>query len=159
MMSFVSDEVSTSIRKCLRRSDFENTVATVDVPPLNLKPRNRLYDRLCLTPNCVVCPTNREGDCTITGVVYKIICNSCGDEYIGETARPLHVRLKEHIDGKSRSRTSTALGAHRVQKHDGDDFEIRVEVLAQESQLFARKSLEAFWIQFIHPKMNRKECL
>ncbi|XGW17788.1 hypothetical protein V3C99_002406, partial [Haemonchus contortus] len=163
VLPFISDEVSASIRKCLKRSGLENLVAIVNVPPFNLKKRlirNRIYDRLCTTSNCVVCPAGREGDCNMTGVVYRITCRVCGDEYIGETARPLHVRVKEHMYGMRRLKKSTALGSHRIQKHNGDDFEVTVEVVAQESQVCARKTLEAFWIQVTNPKMNRREeCL
>ncbi|XGW07210.1 hypothetical protein V3C99_017044, partial [Haemonchus contortus] len=92
--------------------------------------------------------------------VYKIICRDCGDEYIGETARPLHVRVKEHIDGMRRLKESTALGSHRIRKHNGGVFVVNVEVVAQESELCARKTLEAFWIQVTDPEMNRREeCL
>ncbi|XGW30702.1 hypothetical protein V3C99_009566, partial [Haemonchus contortus] len=82
----------------------------------------------------------------MSGVIYKITCRDCGDEYIGETARPLYVRVKEHIDGMRRLKESTALGSHRIQKHNGGVFEVTVEVVAQESQLCARKTFEAFWI-------------
>ncbi|VDO27964.1 unnamed protein product [Haemonchus placei] len=96
----------------------------------------------------------------MTGVVYKITCRDCGDEYIGETARPLNVRAKEHMDGMRRLKESTALGSHRMRKHNGGGFEVTVEVVAQESELWARKTLEAFWIQVTDPKMNRREeCL
>ncbi|KAK6726705.1 hypothetical protein RB195_004804 [Necator americanus] len=42
-----------------------------------------------------------------------ISCVQCGDEYIGETARPLCIPIKEHLDGKRKSCDSTALSAHR----------------------------------------------
>ncbi|XGW34489.1 hypothetical protein V3C99_018419 [Haemonchus contortus] len=163
VLPFISDEVSGAVRKCLKRSGLENAVSIVNAPPFNLKKRlvrNRLYDRLCTTSNCVVCPASRECDGTMSGVVYKITCRDCGNEYIGETARPLHVRIKEHIDGTKRLKGSTALGTHRIQKQNGGVFEVTVEVLAQESQPCARKTLEAFWIQVTNPKMNRREeCL
>ncbi|KAK6743260.1 hypothetical protein RB195_010488 [Necator americanus] len=38
----------------------------------------------------------------------------CGDEYIGETAGPLCIRIKEHLDGKRKSCDSTALGGHKT---------------------------------------------
>ena len=95
-----------------------------------------------------------------TGVVYLSSCLRCGEDYIGETARPLCVRIKEHLDGKDRSRKSTPLGAHRISTHSGDDFEVAVKILAHEPQTSARKILEAFWINTKNPKINRKEeCL
>ena len=33
LLPFISDEVSASIRKCLKRSGLENLVAIVNVPP------------------------------------------------------------------------------------------------------------------------------
>ncbi|KAK6745361.1 hypothetical protein RB195_011847 [Necator americanus] len=42
-----------------------------------------------------------------------ISCVQCGDEYIGATARPLCIRIKEHLDIKRKSCDSTALGGHR----------------------------------------------
>ena len=135
----------------------------VEIPPSNLKRmlvRSRLYDRLCPTPDCKICPGGSEGDCMISGAIYLISCNECGYEYIGETARPLCVRIKEHLDAKTRSRPSSALGSHRVEHHHGADFDVSVKILAQETQVAARKTLEAFWIHARNPKMNRKdECL
>ncbi|EYC40361.1 hypothetical protein Y032_0618g716 [Ancylostoma ceylanicum] len=36
-----------------------------------------MYDRVCSTPKCVVCPEGRAGDCMISGVIYMICCKSC----------------------------------------------------------------------------------
>ena len=163
LVPFISDEVSASLRKCLRRAGLEDRVTVSDIPPKNLKLqliRNRLYDRLCMTTNCVVCPAGREGDCCATGVVYLILCRGCGQEYVGETARPLYVRVKEHLDGKAKLRLSTALGAHRIQAHSGADFEIEVKILAYEPKTSGRKMLEALWIHAKNPQISRKEeCL
>ncbi|VDM56083.1 unnamed protein product [Angiostrongylus costaricensis] len=94
-----------------------------------------------------------------SGTIYLISCNNCGDEYIGETGRPLCIRIKEHLDGKRKLRRSTPLGTHRIQKHSGDDFEVKVNILAQQSKTPARKLLEAFWINAKSPTMNsRDEC-
>ncbi|EYC29522.1 hypothetical protein Y032_0006g3016 [Ancylostoma ceylanicum] len=162
-LPFISDEVSTAIRQCLRRSALNNIVSVVEIPPGNLKRqlvRNRMYDRFCITPNCVVCPTGKPGNCMCSGVIYLITCISCGEEYIGETARPLCARIREHLDGKQRSRESTPLGNHRRVQHDGANFDVNVKILAQEPETSARKTLEALWIQAKNPKMNRKEeCL
>ncbi|EYC27489.1 hypothetical protein Y032_0009g757 [Ancylostoma ceylanicum] len=159
-MPFISDEVSRATRLCLRRANLESLVTLVELPPSNLKRqliRNRIYDRLCTTSDCVVCPFGREGDCMRSCVIYVIKCRECGDEYVGETARPLCVRVKEHLEGKSSSRLSTPLGRHRAQAHNGVDFEVQVTILAGESEISARKTLEAFWIHSKNPKMNRRE--
>ncbi|VDM54378.1 unnamed protein product [Angiostrongylus costaricensis] len=71
------------------------------MPPSNLRHqlvRNRLYDRLCATQNCIIFPSVRDGDCMSSGTVYLISCKACGDEYVGETGRSLCVRIKEHLD-------------------------------------------------------------
>ena len=138
-------------------------VQVVEIPPASLKQqliRNRGYDRYCPTPQCVTCPSGREGDCMASGVIYLISCTSCGDEYIGETGRPLCSRVKEHLDGLKRSGPQTPLGSHRVQCHGGAEFGVTVRILMRESRTSARKTLEAFWIHAKNPKMNRKdECL
>ncbi|KAK6737037.1 hypothetical protein RB195_019622 [Necator americanus] len=94
-LPYISDDMSRAVRGCLRKAGLENDVRVVEIPPANLKGqlvRNRAYDRLCTTPNCVVCQYGREGDCMVSGVVYRITCRLCGGGYIGETGRPLCIR-------------------------------------------------------------------
>ena len=92
-----------------------------------------------------------------SGVVYLITCQTCGDQYVGETGRPLCVRVKEHLDGLEKSKLSTPLGAHRRQRHDDQHYDVAVTILSQEPDTVARKTLEAFWIASKTPKINRKE--
>ncbi|KIH59788.1 hypothetical protein ANCDUO_09970 [Ancylostoma duodenale] len=86
--------MSNAVRKSLRKQGLQDVVRVVDIPPTNLKKklvRNRAYDRLCNTPGYVTCPNGRTGDCMMSGVIYLITCQSCGEEYIGETGRPLRI--------------------------------------------------------------------
>ncbi|EYB91366.1 hypothetical protein Y032_0207g2050 [Ancylostoma ceylanicum] len=49
---------------CLRRAGLERLVTVTEIPPNNLKHqlvRNRLYDRLCTTPDCDICAFGKEG--------------------------------------------------------------------------------------------------
>ncbi|KAK6751288.1 hypothetical protein RB195_002958 [Necator americanus] len=159
-LPFISDDMSKAVRASLRQADLQDSVRTVDIPPVNLKQqlvRNRAYDRLCETPNSIVCPNGRQGDCVVPGVIYLITCQLCGAEYIGETGRSLCIRVKEHLDGLVKSKTSSPLGAHRRQCHDNTPFKIAVTILARESDVLARKTLEAFYITAKSPIMNRKE--
>ena len=54
----------------------------------------------------------------------------------------------------------TPLGKHRVEAHNGNDFEIKRMILAHESEISARKAVEAVFIRTRNPTMNNKnECL
>ena len=116
--------------------------------------RNRLYDRACISRNCVVCPYGKVGDCARSGVVYQIECLSCHAIYIGETGRPLGVRMKEHMASKRRESLVSPLGKHRREDHNGTDFDIKCTTLAIEESISARKTLEAAWIFARAPRMN-----
>ena len=132
----------------LRRAGLEESVAIIEIPPNALRRqlvRNRLYDRLCRSENCVICPYGRDGDCMCSGTIYLITCDICGDEYIGETGRPLCVRIKEHLDGKRKIKENTPLGAHRIRSHGGGDFDIKVTILAQDAK--TRKILRAKFLR------------
>uniref|UniRef100_A0A7I5EAW6 GIY-YIG domain-containing protein n=1 Tax=Haemonchus contortus TaxID=6289 RepID=A0A7I5EAW6_HAECO len=119
--------------------------------------RNRLYDISCDTPDCLVCPSNRRGDCTRAGAIYEIRCLACGAEYIGEIGRPLRTRIEEYLERLRKSRTQTPLGMHRILCHGGNDFTISVAISALETETTARKALEACWIAARDPQINRKE--
>ncbi|VDO79362.1 unnamed protein product [Heligmosomoides polygyrus] len=140
---FISDALSAQARECP-----------------NLKAqlvRNRLYDCACETLSCVVCSFGREGDCRVVSrTVYLITCTECKEEYVGETGRPLWVRVKEHVDGLNRCKVSTPLGEHRLRSHSGAVVGV-VTILAREVDIAARKALEALWIAFKNPAINRKE--
>ena len=92
-------------------------------------------------------------------MIYQIECHTCGHTYIGETGRPLGVRIYEYLSGMRRNSLATALGRHKTEEHDGNNFEIKCTILAQETEISARKALEAFWISSRNPRMNsRDEC-
>jgi hypothetical protein len=49
-------------------------------------------------------PTEKNKVC---GAIYHIQCSDCSEDYIGETERPLHKRLREH-----QTRTQSAVYKH-----------------------------------------------
>ncbi|VDP55764.1 unnamed protein product [Heligmosomoides polygyrus] len=52
------------------------------------------------------------------------------------------------------------MGEHRVDCHGGAMLQVAVTILARESDVSARKTLEAFWIASRNPKINRRdECV
>ena len=131
----------------------------MNIPKRNIKRqlvRNRLYDRTCISRDCVVCLYGREGDCANSGVVYQIECLNCHAFYIGETGRPLSVRVSEHMASKRRRSLVSPLGKHRQEDHNGSDFDVSCTILAIEHDTAARKTLEASWILARNPRMNSR---
>jgi hypothetical protein len=87
------------------------------------------------------------------GAIYHIQCKDCTADYIGETSRPLGVRLKEH-ERTLGSRTAVgehcAATGHKIKT-------IEVKIVEQESGWFKRKVKEAIKIRIHRPTMNRDE--
>uniref|UniRef100_A0A7I4YDH9 Reverse transcriptase domain-containing protein n=1 Tax=Haemonchus contortus TaxID=6289 RepID=A0A7I4YDH9_HAECO len=84
----------------------------------------------------------------------------CDQTYIGETGRMLGIRVKEHLAGKRRGSILTPLGKHRVEAHQGNDFDIKCKILAYENEIGAIKILEALHIRERNPELNnRNECI
>ncbi|XGW34592.1 hypothetical protein V3C99_018497 [Haemonchus contortus] len=162
-LPFISDKISAEIRQCIARADLADKVVLINLPGDNIKRqliRNRLYDRACSTDNCVICPFGKVGDCAQRGTVYQLRCSVCGEIYIGETGRMLGIRVKEHLAGKRRGSLLTPLGRHRLEGHQGNDFDIECKILAYENEIGARKILEALHIRTKNPGLNnRNECL
>lgn len=89
-----------------------------------------------------------------------ISCNTSRDEYAGETGTPRCVSIKEHVDGKRKTRQSTRLGAYGLQKHNGDNGGVKVVILAHNFKISTRINLEALVINVKNLIMNRSaECL
>ena len=101
-------------------------------------------------------PYGRLGDCAKSGIVYQIECLNCHALYIGETGRPLGVRINEHMASKRRRSLVSPLGKHRNEDHSGDDFDVKCTILAFETDVSARKTLEAAWILTRNPAMNSR---
>ena len=83
------------------------------------------------------------------GTVYQIHCEKCNKEYVGETARALEIRVKEH-----QSRSSSAVHEHcRLEGHSVDPN--KTKVLSTEVNTFKRRIKEAIQIKLTKPALNR----
>lgn len=72
----------------------------------------------------------------------------------------LRVRLKEHLADKRRTNALSPLGKHKIEAHNGGEFDVKCIILSYEAEIVARKSMEAAWISVRNPSMNnRNECL
>ena len=87
------------------------------------------------------------------GVVYNIQCNACDDSYIGETARSLGTRLKDHTgkDKESSILSHIKKTGHSISLED-------VSILVQnQPQYHARKIREALEIHKAAPTLNKDQ--
>ena len=76
-------------------------------------------------------------------VVYKVQCKDCEEDYIGETARPFGVRLKEYDDIRRASKTT--VGDHLRDTGHTLDFSSSL-IIARENDTFKRRIREAIEI-------------
>ena len=89
---------------------------------------------------------NGEFNCFTKGVVYLTTCAKCQKQYIGQTGRSFHDRIREHMyDIKRGIRTS---GIHYKQEgHTHWDFQVQIiEKVTPNSELL-RLEREEFWIR------------
>ena len=99
----------------------------------------------------LVRPKDRTKDHDKCGLVYGLKC-SCGQTYIGETARSFGVRVKEHQ--KLQGTNITAVGEHL--KETGHTIETENnKILARDSGFWSRKYREAIEITQARPGLNR----
>ncbi|XP_053389112.1 uncharacterized protein LOC123531409 [Mercenaria mercenaria] len=87
------------------------------------------------------------------GIIYHVKCKNCKEDYIGETARTLETRLKEHV-----TRTNSAIHEH-CQNTGHTIKSENTKILTSESGLIKRKVKEAIEIKQRRPSLNRDEGL
>ena len=106
------------------------------------KPTNSLRSQLTHVKD----KTDQSKRC---GVIYHIQCSDCDQNYIGETERPLHRRLKEH-----QTRSQSAIKEHCLLSGHNSSTNLTT-VLDSESSSYKRKVKEAIQIKRLKPSLNR----
>ena len=135
------DGLSQEVRRLARSADIRCTFFS----PNSTQQLYAVKDRL---------PTDHS-----THVVYSIKCNTCEEEYVGETMRALHVRCKEHRDAiRLVHPEKSAVAEHVLDSNNEEPHEIKwseVTILDHAKHTRERKIREAFHIEKKHPGMNR----
>ena len=85
------------------------------------------------------------------GVVYSIKCEQCNENYVGETARSLDTRLKEHT-----TKSNSAIFEHCDATGHVINYK-NTKILASEDHNVKRKVKEAIKIKKHRPTLNRDE--
>jgi len=89
------------------------------------------------------------------GVVYGVTCNECTDQqkfhYIGETSRPLKLRLNSHYYDKT---NQSSISEHlQNSKHKKESLQFKI--LKSETDAAARKVWESIFIKKFKPNWNK----
>ena len=108
------------------------------------KPFNTIKQQL-------VHPKDKTSDEKKCGVVYRVCCDNCDKDYIGETSRAFGIRLKEH--SKTTGNT-TAIGEH-LHQTGHTVSQKNCSILSREDKFWRRKVQEAITIRREHPSLNR----
>ena len=123
-----------------------------------------LQIRTCFKPhrtlrNILVHPKDPVPPDQKKGVVYRVPCGDCDQTYVGQTARTLHIRRREHMRALTNADpSSSALAEHAMaQRHSIAWGE--AEVLDSNSLLHQRCAIEAWHIRSQANPMNRETGL
>ena len=89
------------------------------------------------------------------GVVYQVKC-SCGKTYIGETKRPLNVRIEEHKASVRKCDEKSAISDHlKINPQHSIDWQGVNKLAIHKTATMERKITEAINIKRHKPEMNR----
>ena len=97
----------------------------------------------------------REKRCN---VVYEVPLTD-GKKYIGETSRPLAVRLKEHAEAVKRLEVNKNAIAEYVATSNAKPLWEKSRILAREENWYQRRVKEAMWIERRQENINRNHGL
>ena len=110
------------------------------------------YPASLLSVGLRVHPKDKSPDSDKCGVIYKIDCPKCEDDYIGETSRAMNTRLKEHQ--RTKGQNLTAVGEHTHQHNHKINID-HVQIIGRENNFWKRKIKEAIEIKIRKPTLNR----
>ena len=107
----------------------------------HVKPQNTIRSLL-------VAPKDKADKKDKCGTVYHVSCKDCTSSYVGESARPLKVRLNEH------EKPSSPVGEHSAAPGHDIDWD-GVKVLDKEDNWFKRGVKEAIQIRRTGSDLNK----
>ena len=105
----------------------------------------------CLSGDCLACKGERAGPCRRSNVLYQFSCNQCPDGgqsvYLGETARNLYTRGREHVRNYDRQNSESFMNKHQTEKHAGVAADFGAKVLKSYKDCLSRQVSEGVHIR------------
>ena len=106
----------------------------------------------CGSQDCVACRGGSQNSlCRKSNVQYQFTCNLCPPEsksaYIGETARNLYTRGKEHENNYRKESPQSFMTRHQTEKHYGEAADFTAKVTGCFTDCFSRQISEGVYIR------------
>jgi len=173
-LPFLSDKCTALIRRAAEQCFLPLRIVTTPGKRLrDILTSSRPLDKTqCPRSNCKTCEAlqmitgNSSVNCTMSNLVYEILCHvdSCGENYDGETGRPLHDRFMEHYNNANNptaaSYINKPLAKHYRQKHpNAATPKLSLEILEKADNTVNRKIREARLLAKNKPTMNDRQEL
>ena len=95
-------------------------------------------------------------NCDSTNLIYLLICNGCGEEYIGETSRTLRERVSLYKSRIGDPNLGTIFVEKYVRSCGKEQFSISPFYQMRNNNLNTRRAHESAFIDDFKPKLNRK---
>ena len=89
-----------------------------------LQKSNPFKQQRCGRENCLICKQAGRGQCN----AHRVMCQGCGNNYVGETARNAYTRGTEHAGGLEDREEKSALWRHCVEKHGKERQKFKMSV-------------------------------
>ena len=107
----------------------------------------------CQSGDCVACKDGRGrgGPCRKSSVLYEYTCQQCPAEgqavYLGETARNLYSRGREHGSNYQRGNQESFMRKHQQEMHSGMEAEFSAKVLCSFKDCLSRQIADGVYIR------------
>ena len=107
----------------------------------------------CDVKDCPFCtPTpllkvNKEQNCRMHNVGYRISCDSCNMTYEGESHRMISVRASEHVRDLRKGAKNSPLYKHRISQHPNGGCNFKIQVTGHFFDALSRQADESTRIQ------------
>ena len=140
---FVNDSTYHAIKRIFKSAQFPVRIINTNHNLRSLLSRQKTTLE-CNIKNCTIKDSRL---CHTKMCVYEMRCIKCADFYIGSTTRPLHTRIKEHLQSENSS----------VFKHRSKCApHFSVKVIARDRNANRLRFKEAVYIQKKGPPINNK---
>ena len=114
----------------------------------------------CQAGDCLACKGGRGagGSCRKSNVLYEVACQLCPEDnaavYLGETARNLYTRGREHSRNYSKKDVESFMYKHQQNKHSGAEQDFAANVKSSFQDCLSRQIAEG-----VHIRRCKKEVL